>query len=267
MEPLAFVASRVEDQGVDLAPCTASAIDAGAWDEFAACVAREPSLISYPGCVFRGRWERGSAAVAVHDGHIVSYTSLEAAYDATFREQLAATWRHVNGSLPPIDLYEFATGWTDPAWRRNDVNLALRRELLSRFCAPHMLCVGVTLGLGAAPVLTRLGWSVLAWSQIAYLSSLIAVPLPGHEDGLGTGWLFPGGLRLYEGSPLTYAPHAGHPWGQFCHFWVARAGLARTLDERLCASAGGELAGWRNAIVRARTAVPAPFWKLSFYKE
>ena len=267
MQPLTFVATWVGERGVNLTPCAPCEIGPAAWDDLAACVAQEPALVSYPGQIFRCRWEQGNATIAVHDGQIVSYTSLVAVFDATFRSQLAAVWRHADGRLPPIDLYEFATGWTRPSWRRNDANLALRRHLLQRFSAPHMLCVGVTVGLGASPVLTRLGWSVLAWSRIAYLGSLIAVPLAGHEAGLGRGWLMPGGVRLYEGEPLTYRAHSAHPWDRFCHFWVAQEALARRLDEGLCVATDGELHGWQDAIAQARAAMAAPFWKLTFYKE
>jgi len=60
MQPLAFLVTRVEDRDVSLTSCPKDAISAEAWDEFAACVAREPTLVSYPGCVFRARWERAT---------------------------------------------------------------------------------------------------------------------------------------------------------------------------------------------------------------
>jgi hypothetical protein len=267
MRPLAFVATRLSEHGVDLAPCAACEIEEVAWDEFADCVAHEPALVSYPGHVFRARWEQGYAAVAVQAGHILSYTSLAPVMDAGFRSKLVATCSQYNGQLPAIDLYEFATGWTHPTWRRNDVSLALRRQLLQRFNSPNLLCVGVTVGLGASPVLSRLGWYALPWSRISYLSSLIVVPLAGYEARTGKGWMIPDGLQLYEGEPLNYEANSNHPWKQFCHFWVAQEALARRLDDCLCTAACSDLRSWRDAIVRTHAESPAPFWKLSFYRE
>lgn len=267
MEPLAFVATRRGERGVSLTSCAACDINPTAWDEFAGYVALEPGLMALPGHVFRSRWEQGNAAVAVRHGHILSYTSLVAILDEAFKAQLAAVWPYLDSKLPPVDMFMAATGWTHPEWRHNNINLNLRYQLLQRFSAPDILCVGVTIGLGAGPVLTRLGWCVLPWSQIAYVSSLIAVPLAGYEDQVGQGWLVPHGSRLYEGPPLTYEGHSSHPWKQFSHFWVAREDLAQRLDTALCAASGGDLRRWRDAIVRARFVAPAPSWKLNFYEE
>jgi hypothetical protein len=267
MQPLAFIATEIEEREARLTACAASEIIPEAWDEFAACVALEPTLISYPSSVFRARWEQGHAAVAACAGHIVSYTSLVTVFDTAFRRKLAAIWPQVGGCLPPIDLYESATAWTHPHWRRHGISLALRGPLLQRFCEPHILCVAVGVGLGSAPVLSKLGWSVLSWHEIPYLSSLIAVPLAGYEAQVGPGWLMPGDLRLYEGKPTFFGNGSCHEWKQFYHFWAARNPLAQRLNAGLRDGTGGDLCRWRDAIVQTHVTSPMPFWKLSFYKE
>lgn len=267
MRPCAFMVKRSDERAAHLTPCDDGALVPGAWDEFADCVAGEPTLVAYPASVFRARWEQGCAAVALDDGHIVAYTSLMPAFDAALRGRLAAAGYPGAALLPEVDLYEFVSGWTHPGWRRRDVSLALRRELLECFSAPNVLCTSVALGLGASPVLTRLGWAIVPWSQIPFASSLLAVPLAGYEEVLDKAWLMPERQQVYNGPPLVYEPGSTHPWKDFHHFWVARLALALSLEEQLCIAADGDLRGWRDALVRMHIAAPSPCWVFSFYKE
>jgi len=161
--------------------------------------------------------------------------------------------------LPPAGPTRSGAGFTS-TWR---CGAACCRH----FSGPDLLCVGVTVGLGASPLLTKLGWCVLPWSQIPFVASLIAVPLTGYEERVGEGWIMPSLMHPYEGPRLTYAPDSYHPWTRFYHFWVAREDLARQLDEDVCAAAGGDLRRWRDAVVMTNQVAPVPFWRLSFYEE
>ena len=154
---------------------------------------------------------------------------------------LGVSGRHV----PPIKVYESLTGWTAKALRKRNISLHLRQPLLARFDRPECLFIGFTAGLGASPVLAKLGWQVMPWSQIAYVGSIIENSTVDCESGSPRGWHVHG-LTPYDGPPIRSFGDSKHDWGSHCYFWISNAEVALALDRQLAAITGGDVCRWRG---------------------
>ena len=64
--------------------------------------------------------------MAINEGEIVSYTSVVPVFSTATRPQLSAILGLEAARMPPVDLFEFATGWTQPDYRRKGISLQLR---------------------------------------------------------------------------------------------------------------------------------------------
>ena len=158
-----------------------------AWEQLAANVAQEPSLTPFPAEILRERWERGHAALLLQDYEIAAYVSLAPVFSEATRQELASVLGVSGQHIPPIKVYESLTGWTAPSLRKRNISLRLRKPLLARFDRPECLFIGFTAGLGASPVLARLGWQVMPWSEIAYVGSIIENSMVDCESGTARG--------------------------------------------------------------------------------
>jgi hypothetical protein len=208
-------------------------------------------MIPYPAEVLAKRYYGGYAAILTSQGHIVSYTSLApvALYSPGVQSwerilnQLGFLWTKV----PGIDVYEFTSTWTDPAWRRKHISLAIRKPLVERFLKGDTLGVGGMIALSSAN-LAKLGWEILAWNAAPFVSSLVAVPCQNFPSQAATGWLIPETFAPYQGTNIPLGNPA-HSWGNYCYFWVSNPALARRLNQELASLVHDNLDCWRSAIV------------------
>ncbi len=231
------------------------------WAQLAADISREASLTAYSAEMLSHRWQQGYAAIAVCREKIVSYTSLVPVFNADTRTHLEQLLNLPADQLPPIDMYEFASGWTHVDYRRKGISLQLRRHLLTRFDRPDILQVSISIGLGASPVLERMGWQIMGWQHIAYVSSLIGLPAAAASDHLDHGWQPPARLKQYNGDHIVPSQAKTHPWNDYCHFWVSNPALAHQTDAKLQRLLQGNLACWHNAVGQTQTR-PSEFgWK------
>ncbi|HSQ06977.1 MAG TPA: hypothetical protein VLM84_04700, partial [Chromatiaceae bacterium] len=161
------------------------------------------------------------------------------------RHELATVLGVSDRHIPPIKVYESLTGWTAKALRKRNISLHLRQPLLARFDRPGCLFIGFTAGLGASPVLAKLGWQVMPWSQIAYVGSIIENSMVDCESGSPRGWHVHG-LTPYDGPPIRSFGDSKHDWGSYCYFWISNAEVALALDGQLAAIAGGDVCRWRG---------------------
>ncbi len=268
--PLTFtVIPASTSEKATLAPVMPECVTPAMWDVFAELVSHESTVVSYPGPAFAARWRNGysAIAVAIAEGFIVGHISFVPVLYADTRAQLAAALGMTLEQLPAINVYEGATAWTHPNWRGKGIYQMLRKQLLDRVDTHSEMLVGVTVGLGGAPVLTKFESRILAWRAIPFLSSLIAVPGAGFEAYDAHVWHIPPITRLYQGPPMTFARDNGHDWAHFCHFWVANVPLAEQVETKLAAALHYDLARWQSAIVEVFTANPDFGWKLSFFEE
>lgn len=221
------------------------------WQHFAASVAHEKGLTPFSAPVLQRRWQQGLAAVAVHDGAIVGHIScMPILHEATrhrVARALSADQSLRTTPWPGIEMFELLTGWTHPDWRKRNISLRLRQQLLTQFrtetLSPQRLFVSVTVGRGGSPVLARLGWHTVAWDAIPYVSSMIgenadAKPRPGwhvvnHDP--------------YNGPDIAPLVDGAHSWDRHCFLWVSHAPLAQQLNAQLQAAAGHNLERWRRA--------------------
>lgn len=268
MKPLTYTFIEAPGQKhVELVTAAANTLTGSGWQTLAAAIALEASLTAYPAPVLANRWQQGYAATAIEAGEIVSYTSVVPVYSEASRRRLGAIIGVEAGQMPAIDLFEFATGWTRPDCRRKGISLQLRQKLLKRFSSLNCLHISVSIGLGASPILERLGWRLVGWSDIPFVTSLIGVPMAGLEDKIGVGWSPPPELKRYEGAHLSPRQDTGHPWAEFCHFWLSNPALASELNRQLSALVKDDLDRWREAVVAVLT-TPSEFgWKLILFKD
>ena len=248
MRPLTYVLTESADAGrLVLREAQAPALHPSAWQNLAAHVAREASLTPFPAQTLRERWEQGYAALLVQGDEIAAYVSLVPVFSAVTRQVLAEVLDVPMHRMPAIEVYESMTGWTAQGLRKQGISLHLRQPLLARFERPDRLFIGFTAGLGASPVLARLGWQVAPWSQISYVGSIIENSMVDCESGTPHGWHVQG-LTPYDGPPiLPYSEStAERDWTRTCYFWISNANLAHRLDHRLSVLVGSDVCRWRG---------------------
>ncbi len=263
MEPLVFSVVETPDrQYVELCQSPIQSVPQAAWQKMAANIAYEESLTSYPADALSNRWQEGRAAVAIKDNEIVSYISLILVFSQATRLELSKQIGVAPDCMPNTDLYESATGWTHPAWRRKGISLQLRRQLLKRFNDPNCLYITIAVGLAASPVVARLGWRLVSWGEIACVSSLVGLPRTSAAGKISrTGRQLPPGMKLYAGKHITPDRQTTHPWQHFCHFWVSNLPLAVDLNRQLSGLVNQDLNRWRQAVVAVVANPPEPTWK------
>lgn len=246
LQPLTYVLTGSPD-GIEAEPAEVAppALAQAAWQQLAANVAREPTLTPFPAETLRERWERGHAAILLQNHEIAAYISCAPVFSEATRAELASVLGVPRQQVPAIDVYESLTGWTAPALRKRNVSLRLRLPLLARFDRPERLFIGFTAGLGASPVLSKLGWQVAPWSQISYVGSIIENSTVDCDNGIPRGWQVHG-LKPYDGPTIRSFSDPGHDWASFCYFWISNAGLAQTLDRKLAAMTADDVCRWRG---------------------
>lgn len=246
LRPLTYTLTGSPDaSGSELVAVAPPAISPAVWETLAANVAREPSLTPFPAETLCERWERGHAALLLQDHEIAAYVSLAPVFSEATGQELASVLGVSGRQVPRIRVYESLTGWTAPALRKKNLSLRLRQPLLARFDRPEYLFIGFTAGLGASPVLSKLGWQVMPWSQIAYVGSIIENSTVDCESGTPRGWHVHG-LMPYDGPPIRSFGDPGHDWAAFCYFWISDVGLALALNRQLAAITGEDVCKWRG---------------------
>ena len=245
MSLLAYaIAEAPEGTKAELFPVSFPPLTHGAWQRLADNVASLKNLTPFPAHVLFSRWQQGYATVAVVRGEIVAYISCQPILFQATRQKLSEKLGIGGECLPDVEVYEFLTGWTHPAWRRENISLQLRRQLMARLCNTEHLCISVTVGMGASPVSAKLGWQVMPWSEIPYVSGMIGGPATNRAGGESRGWKV-SGHKPYEKRTLP-SQGAGQEWEEYCYFWVSNLPLAVGLNRRLAAMMNGDMPRWRD---------------------
>ena len=239
------IAEASKGTKAELFPVSFSPLANGAWQRLADNVASLNNLTPFPARVLFSRWRQGYATIAVVRGEIVAYISCQPILFQATRQKLSEKLGIDSERLPDVNVYEFLTGWTHPAWRRKNISLQLRRQLMARLCNTDHFCISVTVGLGASPVSAKLGWQVVPWSEIPYVSSIIGSPSASGTGGEPNGWQV-SGHKPYEGKQSPPFQDAGPEWEGYCYFWVSNPRLAVELNRKLAALVNGDLPRWQN---------------------
>jgi hypothetical protein len=265
--PLTFSIANGVNGHANLIPVPYSSISEQMWQEAAYNINLEKGLRHYPGQVLAERWQQGLASVAVKDDCIVSYISLV----PVLCQETWPTFCTEMGidlcAAPDIDVYGGATGWTHPAWRQKGISTQLRLPLYERLSAPNCLYICMTVGVGASPLLAKLGWRVAAWSQMPYVGSLMGVPITGFENLVGSAWWAPPDMTRYEGPHIVPGQDTAHDWPRFYHLWVSNAALAADMDKQLREMAHGDLHRWHQAVIVAFTVKAVSPWTLTIFQK
>lgn len=267
VEPLTYsiVLDEADTGAIGLAPCDVGEISPAMWEQLACDIAAEPTLMPSPASLLSSRWQGGFAAAAIHQGRVISYIALvpivHRGAGAPSWETLAEGLGTHGAPLPETSIYSFTNSWTARPWRRRGISLALRPPLIGRYLVGGNLGILDMDGL-ASPVPAQLGWQIVAWDRVPFLSSLVSLPASEFPDRSSQTWTSPLALRRYQG-PHVALDDTAHPWKQYVYFWVSNVALAEKLDRQLAALLGGDLHRWRSAIAAVYPALEM-LWKVPF---
>jgi hypothetical protein len=247
----AVAADKEREHAVRLEPCDISDISPGMWEQLAAALTLETALFPYPASLLAKRCEEGYGAIAIADGSIASYIALVPIID---HGPEVPNWAMLAGGLdlasqvwPATNVYLITTGWTAPAWRGLGINVSLRQRLVRQYLGPGNLALGGMVGL-TSPMLFQLGWRIVGWDHLPYVSSLVAVPVQEFPGRAADVWHLPPGMSRYQG-PHIELDATDHPWQEYLYFWVSDIALAKELDEQLQTLFCGDLHHWRSVIL------------------
>jgi hypothetical protein len=267
MKPLTFrlVLDSRDALPAQLAPCEMSEISPAMWDQLAGDMSAEPTLMPSPASLLASRCREGHAAAAIVEGSIISYIALVPivgdAAGAPSWATLAAGLVDRGASLPEVGVCSFTNSWTAPGWRRRGISLSLRPALVDRYLAAGNLGILDMDGL-ASLVPAQLGWRIVAWDRVPFLSSLVSLPASEFPEQARQGWTSPLPLRRYQG-PHVPLDAPDHPWARYFHFWASDVALAELLDQKIRDLSCGDLHRWRAVIVKV-FAAPEVLWKVAF---
>jgi hypothetical protein len=267
MQPLAFglVFAGEKPRVQRLAACDASEISYASWEQLAGEILADDSLVPCEASMLLNRWLKGYAAVTLHDGAIISYIALAPvvrdAGDAPSWAMLAAGLDMERVSLPVGDIYVLTTSWTAPRWRRLGLSTPLRPPLIERHLKPGDIAIADMFGL-SSPVLHRLGWQMLAWDRVPFISSCLSIDPQEFPEGSEAAWHAPQGTRRYQG-PHVPIDAPDHTWDRYVYFWTSDTHAAEQLEAQVRALFRGDVHRWRSALVNA-FAAPGSLWTLPF---
>ncbi len=267
MDPLTFSVANGVNGHARLAPVSESSVSEQMWQEAAYNINLEKGLRHYPGQILAERWQQGLASIAVKDNCIISYISLVPVLCRGTWPTLCADMDIDLGAAPDLDVYGGATGWTHPAWRQKGISTQLRRPLYERLSAPNRLYICLTVGMGASPLLAKLGWRIVAWSQMPYVGALMGVPVTGFESLVGSAWWAPPDIERYEGPHIVPGQDGGHNWPRFYHLWVSNTDVAADMDKQLREMVHGDLHRWYRALIMAFTVQFVSPWTLTIFQK
>jgi len=235
------------------------------WENVADNFTRAPTLFPCSASVLARRAQKGYAAAAVFENRIVSYIALA---PIVHSDSCAPAWEtltanlHLDPSmLPGSNIYASASGWTAQEWRGRGINLSLRKSIYSTYLtAPH-LAVGGMVGL-AQPLLAQLGWRIVGWDRVPYISSLVGIPTAEFPVQPAKSWSPPKGMLRYQG-PHISLESIDHPWEKYIYLWASDVNIAEELDRQVETLFGGDLHRWRSLVADVY-AGPDTMWMVAF---
>ncbi len=236
----------VENKKIILRFCAKEITDQ-LWGDFVSKFSREEHVYVHSINTFKHKLDTGCAAVALHDGRIISYISFTP-LPANLNHLLSKHTGVKLEDLPDFRLYESASGWTDINFRNLGLSFELRKKLIERFSNPKNIFISVTIGIGAAPVLDKLGWRLISWDKFAFLSSLNAWYRNNEVYKVGVGWLSIGDMEPYNGVHISFKKSTNHDWNHYCHLWVSDTKFASKINRQISSIMKGNLKKWREAI-------------------
>lgn len=226
------------------------------WEALIANTQKEPALITYPGSHLVDRWKNGYGAIAIHRDEIISHVSIISTFSEPIRRQLSQAINVDYQCIPKVDVYECATGWTDPSWRRRGINIKLRNQIIQRFGGSKSLFMSFCKGLAAAPVLESLNWRLVSWDDESclFVSSLVAW-FEQRDDAHICHKVRVGTYNISDMKPYT-GPHISprfdsHAWETHYHLWVSDLRLVKELNKELSRLLDADLERWRHIITSA----------------
>jgi hypothetical protein len=254
LEPLTFSFNQTPPgEHVKLFPVPVVSITDEMWQEFAQHTIEESGLRPTPARVLAERWRQGCAGIVVRNNLIISYTSFTKICCQANRSKFSNALGVSPARLPSMDVYKLTTAWTRPAWRRRGIHLQLTPALQGQCGTSRCLYFAVAVGLAGSPMLEKLGWRIVGWSEIAYASSLIGMPISGFEDRVEERWWPPPDMVRYEGEHISPYEDNSHKWNRFCHLWVSSVPIAVELNDQLSTLMNGDLHRWREACINVFT--------------
>jgi hypothetical protein len=130
---------------------------------------------------------------------------------------------------PGCRVFEASSGWTRPGWRRMGLQVQMRRHLYRDKTNDLLISFGV--GLGAAFVLRRLGWTLYSWPDRLGVSDFIGDVADGKLlHRLGDAIELDGREPFRLSNPVDLDRH---DWDRYLHLWVSNAELATSLRQRI----------------------------------
>jgi hypothetical protein len=261
-----LVPTPAPDDGFQLTPASPQDVTDGMWDELAAQIATEPGMLPVSAWVLARRYDEGYAELVLHEGRIIHYSSLA---PVALPGEGPHSWLAIAAGLdldpsllPSTAVYELGSGWTDRQWRGKGINQVQRQQLVDRHLRGDALGLSGMAGV-AAPLDRGLGWELLAWDTLPYVTSLVGVTAADFPEAAEAGWRPRAGLRPYRG-PGSPRNDPTQRWEDLAVAWGSDAALASRLDQQLAASFTGDLRRWRSAVV-ATFEQPQSLHRLPFF--
>lgn len=249
---------------VQYEPWDFSQITTEMWEQLAADFTHSPTLFPFPASVLARRCQEGFAAITIFENRIVSYIALAPIIHsgdcAPTWESLASKLNLISPILPVTNIYASSSGWTAKEWRGHGINLFLRKAIYSHYLVTPHLGVGGMVGL-AQPLLAQLGWRIIGWDHVPFISSLVSLPASEFPVHATQSWHPPLGTIRYQG-PHIGLDVTGHPWEKYIYLWVSDDQIAEELDQQIQTLVAGDLHGWRSIIADIYSQ-PDSMWKVA----
>ena len=250
LSPLIYTLERIPNGKFSISPCYkiyGSLIEQDIWKRLDYDILKtSPKIRKYTSFELQERWQRGHSAIAIHQKNIISHVSAIDILPAARHQYIESALGIYLGMQD--DIWESATGWTLPSFRNCRIQLQLRQKLYQRF-AKYPLLVGFCFGVGASIVLKKLGWSLVSWERIKFLSLLLGYWSEnkfyhhrGHTIDLDGKYPF---LQDKKNSETELS----HDWNIFFHLWVNDVKAAIDIEYQLRKLTNNEFHKWKKVVI------------------
>lgn len=187
-----------------------------------------PELYSYSSLALERRWKDGLSAIVISGNCIVSHISLIPLVANKRRIILEKRFCCSFSNLE--DIWESATGWTCPRYRKRGIQRAIRQILYARV-PKGSLIVAFCVGVGASPVLSGLGWHLVSWKDFKCIGLLLGY-IQGEEFYHHCGHVIHVKDLLpflgYGRFPNSLPPHK---WESGIHLWLNNLSQAESIEQ------------------------------------
>lgn len=181
------------------------------------------------------RWQKGCSAIVINQNKIIAHISLIPLISPNKKILFQKIFSCPESLLENI--WESATGWTDPKFRRKGIQYKIRQKLYEQI-SQDSLIVAHCIGIGASPILSKLGWHLVNWDEYRFIRLLLG-EIKNKKFYHHSGNIIPiENLKFFLGYGSFPNSIPSHNWENYIHLWINNISKAKFIESSISLKIG-----------------------------